>query len=205
MGRIVAFAYPGGKISSEIKKIVRESGYRMACTQNPGINSDKEDIFDRQIKFIQEIGVVTAMVGVLTALPQTRLWHRLKSEGRLVEDSSGENTDGTVNFVPKMGTEKLVEGYKKILATIYSPKNYYNRVITFLKAYNPEPLKKKIHFNFTYLSAFMKSIWLLGIQGKERLHYWKLIVWTLLKRPRFLNTAVTLAIYGFHFRKIIEV
>jgi peptidoglycan/xylan/chitin deacetylase (PgdA/CDA1 family) len=42
---ISAFSYPGGKISSEIKTIVRECGYKIALTQNPGINSNKENIF----------------------------------------------------------------------------------------------------------------------------------------------------------------
>ena len=48
-----------------------------------GFDSDKSDIFKRQFEFIQRSGVATAMVGLLTALPQTRLWQRLKREGRL--------------------------------------------------------------------------------------------------------------------------
>ena len=112
------------------------------------------------------------------------------------------------NFIgnrKRLNIETLMNGYKKILNTIYSPKHYYKRVITFLKGYKPKPLKKKINLKFSNFKAFLKSIWLLGIKGKERLHYWKLISWTLVRRPRFFHLAISLAIYGFHFRKIVEI
>jgi len=170
-----------------------------------GFDNDPPSIFERQISFIQKSGIVTAMVGLLNAPRGTRLYHRLKKEERLLNDPTGDNTDFSINFIPKMNIETLMNGYKKILNTIYSPKHYYKRVITFLKRYKPKPLKKKINFNFCDLKAFLKSIWSLGIKGKERLHYWKLISWTLVRRPRFFHLAISFAIYGFHFRKIVGI
>ncbi|HEX8685856.1 MAG TPA: radical SAM protein, partial [Pyrinomonadaceae bacterium] len=67
-----------------------------------GFDSDPEDIFDRQIAFIRESAIPLAMVGLLTALPDTQLWRRLKSEGRLLAESAGNNTSIDLNFVPKM-------------------------------------------------------------------------------------------------------
>jgi len=168
-----------------------------------GFDHDPPSIFEKQISFIQKSGIVTAMVGLLNAPRGTRLYHRLKKENRLLNDPSGDNTDFSINFIPKMDIETLIKGYKKILNTIYSPKQYYKRVITFLKVYKPKPLKRKINFNFYNLKAFFKSIWFLGIKGKERLHYWKLVSWTLVRHPRFFHLAITLAIYGFHFQKIM--
>lgn len=170
-----------------------------------GFDNDPPSIFERQISFIQKSGIVTAMVGLLNAPRGTRLYHRLKKEERLLNDPSGDNTDFSINFIPKMNIETLMDGYKKILNTIYSPKHYYKRVITFLKGYKPKPLKKKINLKFSNFKAFLKSIWLLGIKGKERLHYWKLISWTLVRHPRFFHLAISLAIYGFHFRKIVQI
>ena len=170
-----------------------------------GFDNDPPSIFERQISFIQKSGIVTAMVGLLNAPRGTRLYHRLKKEKRLLNNQTGDNTDFSINFIPKMNIETLMNGYKKILNTIYSPKHYYKRVITFLKGYKYKPLKKKINFNFCDLKAFLKSIWSLGIKGKERLHYWKLISWTLVRRPRLFHLAISLAIYGFHFRKIVEI
>lgn len=170
-----------------------------------GFDSDTPSIFERQIKFIQNSGIVTAMVGLLNAPRGTRLYQRLKNEGRLLSDTSGDNTDCSLNFIPKMNHETLIKGYKKILSTIYLPKHYYKRVRTFLKHYKPKQLEQKIYFKFSYFIAFLKSVWLLGIRGKERLHYWKLILWTLIRRPQLIGVSISLAIYGFHFRKISKI
>jgi len=209
---------PHEKSLSECNKYLNKNRDLIACVkkiQNNGLevqggfivgfDSDPLSIFERQISFIQKSGIVTAMVGLLNAPRGTKLYHRLKKENRLLNEQSGDNTDFSINFIPKMNMETLINGYKKILDTIYSPKHYYKRVITFLRGYKPKPLKKKIHFKFCNLNAFLKSIWVLGIQGKERFHYWKLVSWTLVRRPRFFQLAITLAIYGFHFRKIVKI
>jgi len=187
-----------------VKKI-QDNGLEVQGGFIVGFDSDPLSIFEEQIKFIQKSGIVTAMVGLLNAPRGTRLYHRLKKEDRLVNDISGNNMDFSLNFIPKMNIETLIEGYKKILNTIYSPKHYYKRVITFLKEYKPKLLKKEINFDFSHLKAFFKSIWFLGIRGKERFHYWKLISWTLIRHPHFLGFAITFAIYGFHFRKTVGI
>jgi radical SAM superfamily enzyme YgiQ (UPF0313 family) len=185
-------------------KTIQDAGLEVQGGFIVGFDHDPPSIFERQIRFIQKSGIVTAMVGLLNAPRGTRLYHRLKNEERLLEDASGDNTDCSLNFVPIMKTEALLSGYKKIVRTIYSPRQYYERVMTFLKQYKPRPLKKKPSFEFCYFRAFLKSIWVLGIKGKERLYYWKLLSWTLITHPRFFSLAVSYAIYGFHFRKITE-
>lgn len=168
-----------------------------------GFDNDNATIFDRLISFIQESGIVTAMVGLLNAPKGTKLYRRLAGEGRLMEDFSGNNTDFTMNFIPKMDREMLVKGYQRIVNTIYSPKTYYERVLTFLKEYTPEK-PPVVHLNVRYIMAFFRSVIRLGIIGKERRYYWKLIFWTLFKAPKTFPLAVTLSIYGFHFRKVFE-
>jgi len=170
-----------------------------------GFDNDPPTIFDTQIRFIQKSGVVTAMVGVLNALPRTKLYERLKKEHRLLKETSGNNTDFATNFIPRMDYDLLINGYRKILSTLYSPKQYYKRVRTFLREYIP-PGKKKKAFRFrpNYFGAFFRSIVILGVVGKERFQYWRLLLWTVISRPRLLPQAVTLSIYGYHFRKIFE-
>jgi radical SAM superfamily enzyme YgiQ (UPF0313 family) len=166
-----------------------------------GFDNDTESIFESQITFIQQIGVVTAMVGVLTALPQTRLWHRLKTEGRLLSGATGENTDGVLNFMPKMGIETLHDGYKKILSTIYSHKCYYQRINTFIENYTPTVISK---LQKQDIIAFLKSAWRIGIISRARFHYWKLLIKTFFKKRMALPIAVELAIYGLHYEKITK-
>jgi len=185
----------------EAVKIIHQNGMQVMGGFIVGFDSDTESIFEAQIKFIQKIGVVTAMVGLLTAAPQTRLWHRLKAEGRLLGETSGENTDGSLNFLPKMGKEKLIEGYKKILSTIYSPKNYYKRINTFIRNYSPT-VKGKIPKED--VKAFLKSLWQVGILSKARLRYWKLIIKTSLTKRKALPAAVELTIYHQHFEKVAK-
>ncbi|MHC4645673.1 MAG: B12-binding domain-containing radical SAM protein [Planctomycetota bacterium] len=168
-----------------------------------GFDTDKPSIFAKLTQFIQDSGIVTAMVGLLNAPPGTKLYKRLLREHRVVKTASGDNTDLSMNFVPKMNYEELVEGYKQVLGKIYSNKLYYERVITFLQDYRS--LKKTRFRLHSYdMRAFLKSVWILGLRGNGRIYYWRLIGWSLLRRPRLLPLAITLAIYGFHFRKIFE-
>ncbi len=167
-----------------------------------GFDSDPLSIFERQIKFIQKSGIVTAMVGLLNAFRGTRLYQRLAKENRLLKDISGDNTDCSINFIPKMHHKTLIEGYKRIVNTIYSPDYYYARVKDFLKNY--KPLKKKVKFRLSHIGAFFMSIFVLGMKGKERLHYWRLFFWTMLRRPRLLAMSVGFAICGFHFRRVFN-
>ncbi|MDR3576048.1 MAG: DUF4070 domain-containing protein [Anaerolineaceae bacterium] len=167
-----------------------------------GFDNDTPTIFQQQIDFIQKSGIVTAMVGLLQAPLGTQLYERMEKEGRLVNEFSGDNVDGSTNIIPKMGMEPLQEGYRKILSHIYAPEFYYERVVTFLREYQPPKIRMRMEPQ--YFLAFWRSIYRLGIRGVERVHYWKLFFWTLFRRPRLFPLAITFAIYGFHFRQVAE-
>jgi hypothetical protein len=167
-----------------------------------GFDSDKPSIFQRQIEFIQKSGIVTAMVGILQAPPGTKLYEKLKKAGRLTGKTSGDNVDGTTNIIPAMNLNKLKEGYNRILQHIYSPKNFYPRLKTFLREYKPPEYRARMHWRD--FMAFMRSIIHLGILGKERFQYWKFLFWVKFFRPKLFNLGVTLAIYGHHFRKVCK-
>ena len=191
-------------------KNIQKYGLRVRGGFIVGFDNDPPSIFERQIDFIQKSGIITAMVGLLNAPRGTALYKRVAQEGRLLEGISGDNTDFTTNIIPKMGFEKLIDGYEKIINGIYSPKPYYERVKEFLKEYTPLE-KKSFQFDpgsfrllFDNIAALCKSIWILGIRDKERSHYWKLLFWSLFRRPQTFPMAVTYAIYGFHFRKVFQ-
>ena len=168
-----------------------------------GFDSDSPSIFENMIEFVQKSGIVSAMVGLLNAPRGTKLYQRLVKENRLLKEATGDNTDLSINFIPKMSYKALIDGYKKVLHTIYSPKYYYERLLMLLKNMKLRQ-KQKYQFHLWYLTAFLKSIWKLGIIGKERIYYWKIFFWTLFRRPQLLPMAITYAVYGFHFRKIYK-
>ena len=168
-----------------------------------GFDNDSEKVFDEQIDFIQKSGISNAMVGLLNAPTGTRLFARMKSEGRLLEVFTGDNMDASINFVPKMSYKKLISGYSRLLNTIYSQEEYYNRLKVFLKEYKvPDWTPKTI--NFEQLKAFIRLVFLLGVIEKGKKYFWKLLFVSLWKYPRKFPTAMTLAVYGFHFRKVIQ-
>ena len=169
-----------------------------------GFDSDPLSIFRRQIEFIQNSGIVTAMVGLLDAPRGTRLYQRLLKENRLVRNSTGNNTDRSLNFIPKMHYETLIDGYQYILDTIYAPKHYYQRIRTFLKEYKPYQVRRGAVIRLVYLAAFFRCIWVLGVIDRGRRHYWRLFLSTLFRRPRLFPLSMILSIYGVHFRRVIK-
>ncbi|MBI5688727.1 MAG: DUF4070 domain-containing protein [Verrucomicrobia bacterium] len=186
---------------ADVKRIQR-AGLQVQGGFIVGFDSDTPSIFQRQVEFIQRSGIVTAMVGLLNALPDTRLHARLQREGRLLRQSTGDNADGTTNFISRMNADVLREGYQRIVQHIYSPGPYYQRVRTFLREYQRPKISAPL--TWRHVLALAHSTVRLGIIGRERFHYWRLLLWTLCHRPTLVQLAVTLAIYGHHFRKCSE-
>jgi radical SAM superfamily enzyme YgiQ (UPF0313 family) len=165
-----------------------------------GFDSDTPTSFHRQLEFIQKSGIVTAMIGLLNAPRGTRLYERLSREGRLLGRMTGDNVDGTMNFIPRMNLDALREGYRNLLRYLYAPGPYYQRVRAFLREYHPPRIAGSI--DWATIGAFGRSVAHLGILGQERFHYWGLLLWSFFRRPALFRLAVTLAIYGYHFRKV---
>ncbi|KKS90606.1 MAG: Radical SAM domain protein [Parcubacteria group bacterium GW2011_GWF2_43_11] len=184
-------------------KLIQNRGFQIQGGFILGFDNDTPSIFNRMIDFIQKSKITMAMVGLLQALPETRLWQRLKEEKRLLSRASGDTYQGALNFIPKMNRTSLLAGYKKVVDHIYAPKQYYQRLIAYLKEYKPKK-HKKYKMNFSQSVALLKSFWVLGIKEKERSYFWKLLFWCLFRKPKTLPMAVRLAILGFHFRKVAE-
>jgi len=179
-------------------RVIQRNGMQVMGGFIVGFDSDTESVFDAQINFIQQVGVVTAMVGLLAALPQTRLWHRLKAEGRLLAETTGNHMDGSMNFVPKMRKEKLIAGYRRIMSTIYSPKFYYPRIETLIRNYKHTARSR---VSWGSVKAFFESMWRIGIFSRAGPYYWRLLFKIFFTRIKSFPLAVELSVYGFHFEK----
>jgi radical SAM superfamily enzyme YgiQ (UPF0313 family) len=167
-----------------------------------GFDNDHPGIFQRQIEFIQQSGIITAMVGLLNAPRLSKLYNRLENEGRIVYQFTGDNTDNSINFVPVMDKNELMKGYRNILSSIYSAKPYADRVIRFLKYYNPPYVKPS--FSFNKFMALIKSFIILGIVNKNLIYFWKVLSWCVFNRPKLFPLAVKYSIYGYHFRRVFK-
>lgn len=187
---------------SAVKKMHKQ-GLRVSGGFILGFDHDPPTIFKQMIDFIQSSGIVTAMVGLLNAPPGTRLSERLKKEKRLLGEMTGDNLDGSINFIPKMNYQKLISGYKDVLETIYSQKDYYERVKTFLKEFRPGSSKSN-RVSLQGVKALLKSMWILGVVEKGKRYYWKLLFYSLFRHTKKFPLAIEMAIYGFHFRQVIK-
>jgi radical SAM superfamily enzyme YgiQ (UPF0313 family) len=168
-----------------------------------GFDTDRPDIFDRQIAFVQEAGIPIAMVGLLTALPNTQLSRRLAREGRLLQGGTGNNTHTLrLNFVPRMPERELIEGYKRVLATIYSPKHYFRRCATLLHRLPPRTQISAL-VSWQGIKALLRSVARQGFSSYG-IYYWKLLLEALFTRPGYFPDAVVFAVKGYHLFRITD-
>jgi radical SAM superfamily enzyme YgiQ (UPF0313 family) len=184
-------------------KTIQKNGMEVLGGFIVGFDNDPPNIFQRQIDFIQNAGIISAMVGLLNAPTKSRLYQRLQKEGRILSKMSGDNTDATTNIIPKMGIEKLVAGYGEVIRGIYDGEPFYQRVSNFLKNFNPH-VKNKTKITFNKFSALIKSMFIIGIFDSFRKYYWKLFFWSLFHKPNVLPLAVTYSIYGYHYRRVFK-
>ncbi len=182
-------------------KQIQNAGLQVSGGFIVGFDSDNSSVFQRQVDFIQKSGIVSAMVGLLNAPKNTQLYKQMEDENRLTVDASGNNTDFTMNFIPKMNNKELIEGYKHIITSLYKEKPYYKRAREYLLNYKPVTFGKN-KVDFVRIKAFVKSVFVLGIANKGRLEYWKFMLWTLFQKPNLFIDAITLAVYGYHYRTI---
>ncbi len=192
-----------GRDMLESVRQIKAAGLDVTAGFILGFDNDPAAIFEKLVGFIQESGIVSAMVGLLNAPRNTRLHKRMLQEGRMVGDISGDNTDFSMNFVPKMDRDVLIEGYASVIRGLYSLGPYYQRVLKSLKSSTGGPTRR-FRLRPSHIGALLKSIIRLGVIGKERVHYWRLLLWALFCRPRMFPYAVTFAIYGFHYRKFFD-
>ncbi len=191
-----------GRDLLEAVRTIQRSGLQVMGGFIVGFDHDPRDVFGLQFDFIQRSGVVTAMVGLLTALPQTRLYARLSKEGRMLAESAGNNTSAVLNFVPKLDRGALLRGYRDLMRSLYAPENYYRRVRAFLATWQPRG--PRLHLAGSDVRALLGSLWALGVRAPGRLAFWRLFWATLLVRPRKFRAAIELAVMGHHFRTVAE-
>ncbi len=116
---------PGGSLVEKVRRI-QEAGMEVMCGMILGFDHDDETVFDAQVKFISEARVIQVMLGMLSAIPKTPLYDRMKKEGRL--DSAAEAEYGT-NVVPLgMSRDRLRDGFVYVYDALNDTTAYFDRL-----------------------------------------------------------------------------
>ncbi len=167
-----------------------------------GLDGDGPEIFDAQVAFIQAAGIPRAMVGLLSAMRGTDLHARLEAEGRLAGEASGNNVEIALNFRPQLAPEVLIDGYRRVLATLYDPglKSYFERCWTLVANLGPGVAGRRRHFETAKLLALLRSIRRQSL-SRQAPAYLGFLLRTILLKPRCVPLAIRLAIMGLHFEK----
>jgi hypothetical protein len=129
----------GDSLDDKIARI-RDGGLVVTAGFIVGFDNDDPTIFDEQFRFIQGNAIAKATVSVLSPLPTTPLYARLKAEGRL------ESSDPVVAFVPAgMSPRELREGHQALLERLYEPEAFFARLA---KSYRDAPAfrrRRRLH------------------------------------------------------------
>ncbi len=191
-----------GNLLDSVKRI-QSYGMEVMAGFIVGFDNDPEDIFERQIEFIRQSAIPLAMVGMLNALPDTQLWKRLEREGRLLgEDASGNNTVSTLNFITKMDPAMLINGYQRIMKTIYKPREYYERALDSLKRTAHETKEPSPYNLYAEITGFFKLVMKLGVIDNERREFWRFFMKAIRQHHDRMTESLRLAAMGYHFRKL---
>jgi radical SAM superfamily enzyme YgiQ (UPF0313 family) len=168
-----------------------------------GFDADPPSIFEDQVRLIEEAAIPNAMVGLLSVMEGTRLWDRMRKEGRLLGFPTGDNIMSleALNFEPKMGRETLITGYQNVLERLYESRAFYGRVLRFFKIHRPNSNAPRRRPTGREVAAFFRILWGLGFKDPNRLEFWRFLTAVIVRRYDFAM-AVNFAAYGYHFRVI---
>lgn len=197
-----------GNMLSAVRRI-QQAGIEVTGGFIIGFDSDPPDIGDRQIRFVRQLAIPTAMVGLLIALPNTRLWDRLTGEGRIRSRTNGNNTHAVeLNFEPRTPREILVREYARVLHSIYSPRHYFARCLKLLARIprrSPGPGAGRLQgISRAQLRALAQSLLRQGLMSAYAPRYWWFMARAVLRRPRQIVRIVTMAVLGYHYFRITE-
>lgn len=158
-----------------------------------GFDTDTEEVFDRQIRFIQESGIPLPIVNILKAPPGTELFERMKREGRLTRDFAF--TEGETNIATGMDPEMLYDGFAQLTRAVHGTEGSYERIIRFFETYRFAEVDTKIRvpISWKHVRIAARLFFFLGIRYPRRSRFWAYLRWALRNDRRYLDMAVQYA------------
>ena len=169
-----------------------------------GFDTEKGGVAEGMIDCIEATSIPACMVGLLTALPNTQLFRRLDKEQRLLpfqSDFSGDQCTAGINFIPKRPRREILADYREILASVYAPDAYFDRVRTVALALRRPTLgdgaPKKIGWREAV--ALMKIMVQMNILRPHlRRPFWRTVTEVAKKNPAALEACLIQMVLYLH-------
>ena len=157
-------------------RTIQEAGLWVLAGFIVGFDSDKPDIFERQLEFIELTSITWAMAGVLQAPPTTALYDRMKREGRLIEDSEATTNFSPPNFEPVLPVPVLLRGLGTLLSGLYEARPFFKRALRSLEVWHPRSTQVPPNLPMSYnLRVLAGSVWGQGIRSSYKREYWSFL------------------------------
>ena len=172
-----------------------------------GFDTEQGSVARGIIECIEQTGIPVSMAGLLTALPTTQLTRRLASEGRLPKDfdvapeGDGDQCTAGLNFVTRRPRAEILADYLQVIETIYSPKNYFGRVLRVGKSLKSSGrrFRPTLRHRLRELKGFFRMTMKLGFARTTRGPFWRTVFGSLWKNPKSIRyTGALIALY-IHF------
>ena len=183
---------------------LHKAGFIVTAGFIVGFDTDQPTIFQRQIDFIQESGIVIATMNLLKAPPGTELYDRMKREERLIEPFDFD--ENKTNILPSMGFDALYNGYEYVLRHVYDPEYVYRRALTFMETCQGAKVESPISRSLRLrdIATFFRIVYHLGLRGPDRVYLWRLLRWTLKHHPNRVDMAFLFAVLIYQFSQMYE-
>jgi radical SAM superfamily enzyme YgiQ (UPF0313 family) len=193
----------GGDMLAAVRRIYA-AGVDILAGFIVGFDRDTPKSFEVQKRFIERSGIMVAMVGLLTALPKTPLFERLKREGRLIESAPhGDNTGGRSNILPKgMSLEEMSSGYRRLWRELLSDRAIAQRIRNKLAFFGSPSLTKKESFREAVL--IVSRLLARGILPGGPRRAWHFLRSLPITRPRLMPLAINDWIVALALRRYAE-
>jgi len=189
---------------------IYKSGMLVAAGFIIGFDGEKKSLAAEMVACIEDADIPLCMVGLLTALPQTQLTRRLRSEGRLLADpdtslfdavQGGDQCTAGLNFETSRPRRDILNDYRVVLQRIYEPAAYFARVRRLGRTLVPLNPKAKPGAKGTIndLRAFGRFVWRVTTRHPELIKH---CGWTLadcaVRNPAALKQVVTQMVVYLH-------
>lgn len=175
-----------------------------------GFDGERAGAAEAVADCVEQARIPTAMVGLLTSLPNTQLDRRLIREGRLLVREGGaairpEETDqmtGGLNFLTSRPRAEVLREYRAALERIYSPAAYFARVRRMLEWLRPRrrhrtPARAIPRLALTLLKATLHFC----ARPRLALHYLRTLAFAARLGPAHFTTAAMAAVFYVHLER----
>lgn len=186
-------------LTTSVQSIMRH-GLRVTAGFIIGFDGEKPGAGDRVIQFVEETAISLAMFSMLQVLPGTALWHRLKKEGRLLDERGNINQTTLMNFIPSRPIETIAQEYIRAFWELYDPQRYLNRTYRqFLLMGEPRHKTELRRPSWVVIRAMLTIFWRQGVVRKTRWTFWPYLFHIMIAKPRNWQHYLSICALGEHF------